>query len=417
MFVGFSRPASPVASARLGVSPSPMPAPRIIFLNRVYQPSTAATAQLLTDLAEGLAVKGHEVHVITSGTGDETHSGVAIHRTGTPIVTPGVVVRVWRHRHFIRAARARLRELARKDDVIVPMTDPPLLAMMAVETGRKLGARVIPWIQDIYPEIAAVHFGPIADLLLTPLLRRRDEAWRLAERCVTLGDDMAETVRGAGVPPERISILPNWAPAELEQVPDPAAVAARRQAWGVADRFVVAYSGNLGRVHEFDTALAAAERLRGEPRIVFLFIGRGPRFDEIAAKAQTRNLNNVRLLPPAARDELAVSLAAADAHLVTLQPDYSALIYPSKLAGVLAVGRPTLFIGPRDSHLATLLARGYCGASFHPGDSAGLAATARAWHLHPELAAQFGRSARSVYEREFKLGQALMRWTKILAAT
>jgi len=388
--------------------------PRVIFINRVYWPAAAATAQLLTDLAEGLAAQGWTVHVITAGEASTRQNGVTIHRTGTPDTHGGLVSRAWAHRAFLRAARRQLAALVQPGDLVVPMTDPPLLAPAVARAAMARGAHIVPWIQDIYPEIAAVHFGPLAGFFLAPLKVSRDSAWRAAATCVTLGEDMARSVAARGVPADRLTIIPNWAPRELHPPAPPAAIAACRQRWGLADKFVVAYSGNLGRVHEFETILQAAARLRDHPEVSFLFIGQGARFYEVNAAARANGLTNLRLLPPEPRSNLAASLAAADAHLVTLRPEYAALVYPSKLAGVLAASRPVLFVGPVRGDIGQLLAREGCGAALAPGDDAGVAATLTRWQSDAALRSGLGANARTAYERHFTGTVALTAWDELL---
>ncbi|MFZ5495219.1 MAG: glycosyltransferase family 4 protein [Verrucomicrobiota bacterium] len=387
---------------------------RIIFVNRVYWPSGEATAQLLTDLAEGLAARGWPVHVIAAGEASTLRKGVTIHRTGAGDRHGGLISRWLNFRRFQRAARQRLATLARPGDVVVAMTDPPLLGAHLAALAAKRGARLVCWVQDIYPEIAAVHFGRAAGFVLSRLRHRRDAAWQGASACVTLGDDMRRVLLRQGVPPGRATVIPNWAPRELHQPAAPADIAARRRAWGAEGRFVVAYSGNLGRVHEFATVLATAARLRDRPEIVFVFIGRGPRFAELARVVRERNLANVRLLPPEPRERLAAALAAADAHLVTLQPDYAAFVYPSKLAGVLAAARPVLFVGPTGGDIARMLTACGCGAAFAPGDAGGLAGAIARWRDDPASLRVMGEAARTAYERELTCDAALTRWDQLL---
>ena len=388
--------------------------PRIIFVNRVYWPSTAATAQLLTDLAEGVAARGWEVHVIAAGGTPAAHNGVTIHRTGGSDRHGGLLSRTVNYGRFRRAAQRLLARLVQAGDVVVVMTDPPLLAAAVTDIAVHRGGRVVHWIQDIYPEILTAHLGTLVTLPLAPLRTLRDVAWRSASCCVTLGDDMRQQVADRGVPADNISVIPNWAPRELHTPAAPETVASRRAAWGVADRFVVAYSGNLGRVHEFAAVLAAAEQLKARSDIVFLFIGAGARFEEVRRAAHARGLDNVRLLPPAPRADLPATLAAADAHLVTLKPGFARLVYPSKLAGVLAAGRPVLFVGPADGEIARLIAREKCGAAFAPTEGTALAATLTAWQADPATLAPLGRSARAAYERQFTLSAALARWEALL---
>ncbi len=387
---------------------------RVILVNRVYWPSASATAQLLADLAEGLAARGWNVHVVASGEASTRHNGVTVHRTGTPEQHGGLLSRALNHRRFLRAARRQLAALVQPGDTVVALTDPPMLGAMAAEAAAAQDARVIHWIQDIYPEIAAAHFGPLAGVLLSVLKWRRDRAWRNAAACVTLGEAMAQVVSARGVEPSRLMVIPNWAPRELHEPPTAEAVAERRRRWGCAGKFVVAYSGNLGRVHEFSTLLDAAARLADDPAIAFLFIGQGPRFAEVAADVQRRGLGNVRLLPPEPRSGLAAALAAADVHCVTLRPAYARLVYPSKLAGALAAGRPVVFVGSPDGDIARLLRARDCGASFPPGAADALAETLRQWRAAPGPAAQRGTRARAAYLELLTSEAALTRWETVL---
>lgn len=388
--------------------------PRLVLVNRLYWPSAEATAQLLTDLAEGLASRGRDVHVLAAGEASTRQHGVTIHRTGTPENHTGLVSRALAYRRFLRAARRQLPALVQPGDVVVTMTDPPLLGTVVAETLAGRGVAVVQWIQDIYPEIAVVHFGSVAGFLLGGWQRRRNRAWAQSAACVTLGADMAQAVTAAGVAADRLTLLPNWAPRELDETAPAAAVAACRERWNAGDRFVIAYSGNLGRVHEFATILDAAEQLKSDAGIAFRFIGRGPQWAKVAAAVQQRDLANVALQPPVPRPELGAMLAAADAHLVTLRPAYGRLVYPSKLAGVLAAGRPALFVGPPDGDIARLLRTEECGAAFAPGAAGELAETIRHWAGDRAAAGRFGTNARRTYAAQFTFGTALDRWDQLL---
>ncbi|MDB6113137.1 MAG: putative glycosyl transferase, partial [Lacunisphaera sp.] len=161
--------------------------PRVIFVNRVYWPSTAATAQLLTDLADGLAARGWPVLVIAAGTAPGPRHGVTIHRTGEGDQHRGLWSRTHNYRRFAREARRLLTQLVRPGDVVVPMTDPPMLGAAVTATALRAGARVVHWTQDIYPEIVSAHLGAVFTLPLWPWRWRRNAAWRAAQGGVVPG--------------------------------------------------------------------------------------------------------------------------------------------------------------------------------------------------------------------------------------
>lgn len=166
-----------------------------------------------------------------------------------------------------------------------------------------------------------------------------------------------------------------------------------RRAHGLEGEFVVVYSGNMGLAHDFDTVLDAADSLRGQ-RVVFLFIGEGPRRMEVEAAARLKGIDNIRFLPPQPAEKLSESLSAADAHLVTMRSNLCGLVVPSKVYGVLAAGRPCLFVGPADSEAARLLRETESGIVIEPGRPAELASAILDWSGDPTLHAAACRKAR-----------------------
>lgn len=389
---------------------------RVCFLNRFYWPDEPATAQLLADLAEGLAARGHEIRVIASrphrpgSPWSETHRGAAIRRVrSTHWGRHSLAGRVVDFATFYVGAVWRLWRDVRRGDVVVVLTDPPLIGLYAWPVVRLRGARLVHWVQDIYPEIA-MELTPHRWLrIFRPL---RNLAWRRAEACVTLGADMAAVLAKAGVAGKRIHLRPNWAPVGLE--PPPAAeIAALRRAWGLEGRFVVAYSGNLGRVHDLAPVLDVAAALQDHPEIVFVFVGQGAQRTALEAEARARGLDRLQFHPPQPRARLAVTLAAGDVHLVTLRPGCEPLVFPSKLYGIAAVGRPVLFIGPRDCELARLVAARGLGQAFARDEIAAIAASLLTLAAGAAGAAK-PRAAARAFAAETDLAHAVDAWETLL---
>jgi len=390
---------------------------RVVFLNRFYWPEEPATAQLLADLAEALAADGRAVRVLASHPGGgaadtEIRHGVEIVRARSLRVGGrGKFSKALSWAAFFAAALRRVARDTRPGDTLVLLTDPPLLAALAGPRAQARGARVVHWVQDIYPDLAqALGAGRGLGWLRGP----RDRAWRRADAIVTPGEDMAALVRSRGVAAERVHAIPNWAPRGLATAPE-AEIAAQRHEWGAGEQFVVAYSGNLGRVHDLEPILDLADALRGEPAFAFHFIGDGAQRPRLELIARQRGLTNVRFLPPAPRARLAASLSAADAHLVTLRADCASFVFPSKLAGATAVGRPVLFLGPPDCEPARLVTRGNFGAAFARDAVAATAATLRAWRADPAARAALGRAARAFAERAASFEHVVTRWKDLLA--
>lgn len=395
---------------------------KVVFLNRFFHPDLSATSQLLTDLAAHAAAR-HEVHVVTSRllhddpraalAAKATHEGVAVHRVWTTrfgrAALPGRAVD---YATFHLAARGTLARLAGRGDVIVAMTDPPLASVVAAQVARRNGAILVNWLQDVFPEVAQ-RLGVLRGPLGAALKRSRDASLGSAAMNVVVGERMGEAVRLLGVPEARIRAIPNWADGRLVRPVEPAANRLRAE-WELGGRFVVGYSGNMGRAHEFATLLDAAERLRSEPAIAFLFVGDGRQRDWIEREAARRGLAEVRFRPLQARAALAESLSAPDVHVVTLQPALEGLVVPSKFYGVAAAGRPTLFVGDLDGEVARELTRAGSGLAFAPGDAEGLARAIVRLRDASEARLAMGRAARAHFEAHHDRAHALARWDRLL---
>src|SRR5690606_34256086 len=134
--------------------------------------------------------------------------------------------------------------LVHEGDTVVCLTDPPLLGTSLGEHLRKRRARIWHWNQDIYPEVAiGIYDKAITRLMLARLKAARDREWRACTGITVPGKDMRDLVLSRGIDPHKVVVTPNWAP----KPHDPAESGNLREAWGLEDKFVVGYAGNLGR--------------------------------------------------------------------------------------------------------------------------------------------------------------------------
>ena len=187
-----------------------------------------------------------------------------------------------------------------------------------------------------------------------------------------------------------------------------------REAWGWSDRFVVLYSGNLGLAHDFETALDAAELLRERTDVLLAFVGSGPQAARVEAEVRRRGLTNVEFRPWMAQEQLGSSLTAGDVHLVTLRCDLAGLLVPSKIYGILAAGRPTIYVGPRRSEVAEILNEGECGVSITPGEARAFADAVLAYADDPVRRAEHGRRARAQFDRAHDKARGVRRLTDVI---
>jgi lipopolysaccharide/colanic/teichoic acid biosynthesis glycosyltransferase/glycosyltransferase involved in cell wall biosynthesis len=401
--------------------------PRLLIVNRYFHPDHSATAQLLTDLVEALDRRGCEIRVFTSRQLYDdpdtllprraTFGRADVHRLPTSrfgrASLPG---RVLDYVSFYVGAFLALLASARRGDVVLVETDPPLISVVGWLASRLRGARLVNWCQDLFPETAAalgLRFarGPTGQILRW--LRNRSLA--AAATNVVLSPTMADRLQAEGIPAKRLTIIHNWADGERIR-PLAAQHNPLRDEWDLAGRFVLGYSGNLGRVHDAQSLVALMEALKDEPEILTLFIGAGNGYHELRNIFAERGIANVRFRPYQPRARLGHSLTAPDLHLVSLKPACEGLVMPSKLYGILAAGRPIAFIGADDGDAARLVREHDVGLVATPARIAGLAAAIRALRRQPERLARMGANARRAYDTAFSKDASLEAWLTCLHA-
>jgi glycosyltransferase involved in cell wall biosynthesis len=311
---------------------------------------------------------------------------------------------------FAVKARHLLSTNVRPGDTVVLMTDPPLLGCAAASIAAKKGARVVHWIQDVYPEIATAVSGNSLPMIFR---RWRNRAWRRADHCVVLGNDMARFVASCGVAVDKILVSPNWAPAGLTPSTEPTCSSLRGD-WGLTGKFVVGYSGNLGRVHDLDPVLDVAAALRNENDIAFVFIGNGAQTSRLQSAVATRKLANVYFQLAQPRERLGETLSLPDLHLVTLRAGCEQFVFPSKIYGIAAVGRPVLFIGPPKSEIATLVQSEGFGFSVPREQPAAAATAIRALRDDPAQQAVLRRASAQFWQTKGQLQHAVATWSTLL---
>jgi len=393
---------------------------KIILLNQFFPPDLAPTGQMAADLAEDLIGMGHQVSVLASrgsylgGEKRESHStwrGIDVHRvSATSLGKRTLAHRALDYGSFYAAAGWALRRMP-PPDVIVAMTTPPLIAATGLGARQK-GTRLVYWVQDLYPEIA-IAFGAIGENALhtrtMAAISRRVMA--AAASVVVLGEAMADRVVAAGARRDRVTTIPNWADGQVvRSVPHDANPL--REDLRRGSRFVVLYSGNIGRAHDVSTLVGAARALAGRDDIAFVFQGEGNKRAEL--ELGTRGLPNVRFAPYQPREKLAESLSAADVHLITLSPNVLGLLEPSKLYGIMAAGRPALYVGPDRSEVARTIAAERMGACVNNGDVAGLVKAIVERAATDELVREEGSRARAAFDREYARPHRTARFARLV---
>jgi colanic acid biosynthesis glycosyl transferase WcaI len=397
---------------------------RVLLLNQVFYPDVAATAQHAHDLGKHLVAHGHEVTAIASRSlygqkgaalpKREVVDGIRIVRVGKSLFgKAGIVARIADFALFYLLAALRV-VFGRRQDVIVCFTTPPFIALVGWLLRLTRRTRFVYWVMDLYPDL------PVACGVMKPkgLSTRFFEGLnrfclRRADRTVVLGRCMLERVLGKKVKPERVIHIGVWSDQD-EVKPIARAENPYRAEWNLGDRFTVMYSGNFGLGHDVDTMCRAAEMLKDDDSIRFVFAGGGKKKAIVDAFVKDKGLTNCVLAPYQPREKLDASLSVADLHLATLLEGVEGIMVPCKLFGIMAAGRPCVFIGHPTSELSRVLGEYDAGLTVRQGDAESLVRVIRQLAADRARATTMGENARRALALAFGREDACERWRLML---
>ncbi|CAN5167074.1 glycosyltransferase family 4 protein [soil metagenome] len=392
--------------------------PRLLVLNQYYWPGVEATAQLLTELCEGLAEE-LDVKVVTGvlhGHEDAprrlVQNGVQVVRVpSTSFERSKIFARVSNYASYL--TNALLRSLrGPRPDVVLCMTDPPIVADIAMLVARRYRAPLVVISQDVFPEIA-VQLNRLENRALMGLLRGLVGLYlRRADRIVAIGETMRQRLEEKGAPPDRLRVIPNWVDTKRLAPLEEANAWAR--GYELEDRFVVMHSGNVGHAQDLDSLVRAGTFLRDLDDLSILIIGTGARHADLVTLAERLEVEHVRFLYYQPRGDLQQSLSAADVHVVGLAPGLAGYVVPSRLYGILAVAKPVIVAADAESETAQLVESVGCGVVVPPGRPELLARAIRDAHDGKYDLEAMGALGREWVEREAERSVAVRRYRDLL---
>jgi glycosyltransferase involved in cell wall biosynthesis len=394
--------------------------PHVLVLNQYYRPGVEATANLLADLCEALA-EDYEVTVVTGrvqGREDlpatELVHGVRVVRArSTAYDRTQLHLRGLNYATYLGDSLFRSL-LQRRPQLVLCMTDPPVVGDLAVVVAHARRAPLLVISEDVFPEIAT-QLGRLRNPVAVRVLQALVSFYlRRADAIVAIGERMRERLVVKGAPAERVVVIPNWVDTRAI-TPQP-----RDNEWsraqGLADRFVVMHSGNVGHAQNLDALVLATTYLRDLERLAVPIIGFGARHVEMEELAERLEADHVRFLEYQPREALSRSLSAADLHYVGLARGLAGFVVPSRLYGILAAGRPVLVAADAESETARLVEEVGCGVVVPPDRPDLVAAAIRDAHDGRLDLAAMGAAGRDYVVREADRLVALGRYRALVAA-
>ncbi len=355
--------------------------PSLAVITQVYPPDPAAVGQHIADVAEAMAASGWGVTVYTANRGyddpqacypaRESRRGVEVRRfKHSSFGKQSIAVRLIAQASFMIQAVVALL-FSHRPSVVLASTSPPFAGFGAAVVSALRRVPFVWWVMDINPDqmVATGRLKPSALAARVFDWMNRVTLTRAA-KVITLDTFMADTLRRKAEPVADIAVVPPWSPAE-DLHAAPAAVAEFRRQHGLEGRFVVMYSGNHALCHPLTTLLDAASELESDDRYRFVFVGGGAGKAEVDARI-ARGAGNLLSLPYQPRASLGASLNAADLHVVSMGDAMVGIVHPSKIYGVIAIGKPLLLLGPGASAAGEMIRGQDLGWIVPHGDPAGV---------------------------------------------
>ena len=422
---------------------------RILIFAHYYAPDTASTGQILKDQAEGMLDK-FEVTVICvvpsyGGTIEDKYktqryyfeelNGVRIIRVRVPEFTKSnKMSRIKNILAYFFGALGASRK-AGKQDYVFTISQPPILGGLLGVLGKWMKhAKMIYCIQDFNPEqIMAVHYSD-NKLILKAMMMADKFSCRHSDLVITVGRDLVETLKkrfkNKNVP--KHTMINNWID-EKEVYPlpeDHPKVLEFKKKYGLEDKFVIMYSGNIGLYYDLEKLIKVLKQFRKGytlkgvyeegPRttdgreVVFAFVGAGSVLDKLVMYAKRHHFENVIFIPYQDKTDLIYSLNAGDVHWCVNAKGIKGVSCPSKAYGIMAAGKAIIGVLESGTEVRGLIEECNCGKCCEPGDYVEVADIIR-WYIENADSAevkQMGMNGRKYLEEKLTRDVSVNRYAE-----
>ncbi|MEL6457318.1 MAG: glycosyltransferase family 4 protein [Cyanobacteria bacterium J06621_15] len=403
---------------------------QILIYSYNYHPEPIGIAPLMTELAEGLVQKGHEVRVITGMPNypqreiyeqyrgkwyvTEEKNGVKIQRCYLRIKSkPNLIDRLLLELSFVFTSLPQAFNGSRPD--VILLTVPPLLVTLpAIFLGWFYNCPVVLNVQDILPE-AAIKTGLLKNKFMIRALEVLEKfAYQKSHTISVIADGFVKNLVHKKVPINKIACIPNWVNVNFIR-PLPQKAKRWKEIHKLEDKFVVLYSGNIALTQGLETVIETAASLRHISEIAFVIAGESKALKRLQKHCLACGADNVLLLPLQPREKLPEMLAAADVGLVVQKRNVISFNMPSKIPLLLASGSPIIASVPASGTAARAVRQSGGGVVVAPESPQDLAAAIMSLYSNPVLAAKLANKARKFAIERYSFEQALTAYEAVFA--
>lgn len=384
----------------------------IWVLSELYYPEVEGSGYYITKITEALAVR-YCVHVLSvqptydargiKAPTDEVLNNVCIHRCLSTTLNKNILLFRLLNLFTISVSiffNALLR--IHKGDIVLVITNPPSLPFIASMTSRLRGAKLILRVEDLYPEVLVAAGLINAKSLLVKILNTiHHRLYQHADRIIVLGRDMLALVKNRiGNDAAHTALIQHWADSD-QITPMPRENNALLRRLGLLDKFVIQYSGNMGRTHDLEILIRCADILETQSDIHFLFIGSGAKEPALRKIVSELKPKNVTILPPQPREDLASSLNACDLSVISFVKGMAGVSVPSRMYNIMSAGKPILAIADSKSELSQVITEENIGWVVKPESPALVVSAIMEAKAHRDLLDQMSVRARSAAVKKY----------------
>lgn len=397
----------------------------IWVISELYYPEETSTGYFLTRIAEGLAAH-YKVSVLCSqptysSRGKiapiaEIRNGVKVHRCWSTIFNKDVLpLRIVNVATITFSVFMNSLRRLRNGNRILVVTNPPMLPFVVLLAAILRKAECCLLIHDVYTEVlqASGIVKPKSFIFLL-IDRLTFQLYKRSSRIIVLGRDMSALLRKKlSIVKKPILIIPNWADVEFIK-PKKRAGHPFLKKLGISKKFVIQYSGNIGRTHGIDNLLQCAEQFEDDSSTHFLFIGFGGKAKWLKQESKQKALSNVTIMDYRPREQLTLSLTACDIALISFIPGMTGVSVPSRMYNIMAAGKPMIAITDSNSELARVVFEEEIGWVVPPKDLKGLRMTILEAKANMGRLAAMGRRARQCDEKKYSYDSVIKKYVELL---
>jgi len=390
-----------------------------------FYPDVDADAQFAYDLAKGFTERGENVQVICQRglkfvellqdklKKSEVIQGIEIHRLPDAFSNKTLIQKFLRHSVFYISLIAKLINSTSRNSRLLIISTPPYNGFIAALIKAFKNYRYFFAIKDVYPDVMVSNNIIKNNGLTYRLLNWATKvSYRYADNIFTLGPFMTEKIRDKVKVNNKVVEIPNWGFEELYPLNKKENPLIEK--FNLKDKFVVLYSGNHGYGHEFETLLLGAKRLSREyDDIYFVFIGGGVRFNEIQEFKKNNPDVHILSYDYLPFEQLNYGLNLADVSLITMRNNWKGMMVPSKTYGIMAVGSPIVYVGPR-SDISWAIEKFNCGYIVNNGNVDEFIKRIKELYYNKKLRKTLGMKARRGFEEEYTKKKIMEKYLSVL---